>query len=300
MLKMEKDIIEKYKKAGEISKQVKTYAKSKIKDGTKVLELAQDLEKMIKDKGAGTAFPVNISINDMAAHYTPDINDETIIKKGDLVKVDVGIQVDGYIADTAFSVCIGEQSHELIKAAQDAVDAFIKNIKPGKTIQEMSELLEKVVLSHGVNPIRNLAGHSVDQYMVHGNISIPPTKITNNQKIQEGTALGMEVFTTNGDGWVKESSPTLIYMLVFPRPVRLRESRIIMEKIVNDYKTLPFAKRWLKDVTSPFKLQLALKELVNNGVLKEYPPLREKSGGITAQVEETILVFDKSIVTTKI
>jgi len=300
MLKMEKEIIEKYKKAGEISKKVKIYAKPKVKDGTKILELAENIENKIKELGGGIAFPTNISINDMAAHYTPDINDETVIKKGDLVKVDVGIHVDGYIADTAFSVCVGEQSHELIKAAQDAVDSFIKNIRPGKTIREMSELLEKVVLSHDVNPIRNLAGHSVDQYMVHGNLSIPPTKITNEQKIEEGTALGMEVFTTNGDGWVKESSPTLIYMLVFPKAVRMRESRIIMEKIVNDYKTLPFAKRWLKNTASPFKLQLALKELVNSGVLKEYPPLREKSGGTIAQVEETVLVFDKPIVTTKI
>ncbi len=297
---MEKDIIEKYKKAGEVSKEAKIFARSQIKDGTKILDLADKIEKLIRDKADGTAFPVNVSINDIAAHYAPDINDETILKNGDLVKIDVGVHVDGYIADTAFSVCVGEKTNPLITAAEDAVNKFIQEIRPGKTIQEMSAMVEEVVLSHGVNPVRNLAGHSIEQYMVHGNISIPPTKITNKQPIEEGTALGFEVFTTKGDGWVKESSPTLIYMLVYPKPVRLRESRIILEKIVNDYKTLPFAKRWLKDVTSPLRLQLALKELVNNGVIKEYPPLREKSNSPTAQAEETILVFDKPIVTTKI
>jgi len=297
---MEKEIIEKYKKAGEISKQAKIFARSQIKDGTKILDLADKIEKLIREKADGTAFPVNISINDITAHYAPDINDETILKNGDLVKIDIGVQVGGYIADTAFSVCVGEKSHPLIKAAEDAVNKFIQEIRPGKTIEEMSALVEEVVLSHGVNPVRNLAGHSIEQYLVHGNISIPPTKITNKQQIKEGTALGFEVFTTNGEGWVKESSPTLIYMLLYPKPVRLRESRIILEKIVNEYKTFPFAKRWLKDVTSPLRLQLALRELVNSGVIKEYPPLREKSNAITAQAEETILVFDKPIVTTKI
>lgn len=296
---MEKEILEKYEKAGKIHQEIKVFARKQVKEGTKVLDLAEKIENMIKEKGAGIAFPVNISINDIAAHYTPDINDTLTFQDGDLAKIDIGVHVDGYIADSAFSVCVGEKSHPLIKAAEDALEQFIKTIQPEKTIEEMSGLIEEVVTSYGVNPIRNLAGHSIEQYTQHGGLSIPNGKVPSKQKIEEGTALGMEIFTTYGDGWVKESSPTLIYMFFQPRPVRLRESRKILQLIGENFKTLPFARRWLKDVGNPLRLQLSLRELVSRGVIKEYPPLREKSNGLVAQAEETIVVLDKPIITTR-
>ena len=296
---MEKEILENYKKAGAIHKEVREFAIKEVKEGVSTLELAEKIEKMIKDKGVGIAFPVNLSINDIAAHYTPDIGDTLKFQEGDLVKVDIGVHVNGYIADAATSVSIGDQDKGLIKAAEDAVDQFIKEIRPDKTVGEMSTLVEEVVLSHGFNPIRNLAGHNVEQYVEHGGLSIPNGKIPSDVKIQEDTVLGMEVFTTTGEGWVKESSPTFIYMFKQLAPVRLRESRKIIEKIGEEYKTLPFAKRWLKDVTTPLRLHLSLRELENRDVIRGYPPLREKSGAKVAQHEETIIVQDKPIVTTR-
>ncbi len=296
---MDKDILEKYKKAGAIHKEVREFAIKEVKEGGSVLELTEKIEKMIKDKDGGIAFPVNLSINDIAAHYTPDIGDTLTFREGDLVKVDIGVHVDGYIADAATSVSISGQDQELIRAAEDAVDQFIKEIRPDRTVGEMSKLVEEVVLSHGVNPIRNLAGHSVEQYLEHGGLSIPNGKIPSDVKIPEDTVLGMEVFTTTGEGLVKESSPTLIYMFNQLRPVRLQETRKIIEKIGQEYKTLPFARRWLKDVTTPLRLHLALKELENREVIRGYPPLREKSNAKVAQHEETIIVQDKPIVTTR-
>ena len=296
---MEKEILEKYKKAGKIHQEMKLFARKQVKEGTKALDLAEKIEKMIKEKGAGIAFPVNISINDIAAHYAPDIDDALTFQDGDLVKVDIGVHVDGYIADSAFSVSIGGQDNELIKAAEDAVEQFIKTIQPGKTVEEMSGLVEEVVTSHGFNPIRNLAGHSVDQYLLHGGLSVPNGKIMSSREIKENTVVAMEVFTTTGEGWVKESSPTLIYMFRQPKPVRLRESRKILELIEKEFKTLPFAKRWLKDVGNPLRLELALRELMSRDVLRGYPPLREKSHSKVAQAEETVIVLDKPIVTTR-
>jgi methionyl aminopeptidase len=295
---MDKEILEKYVKAGEISKEIKKFARDEIKPDVKLLDLAEKIEKMIKDK-AGIAFPVNISLNDIAAHYTPDIGDTLTFKEGDLVKVDVGIQIDGFIADTAFSVKIGEKSHPLIEAAEDALNQFIKEIRPDKTVGEMSALIEEVVTSHGVKPVRNLAGHTLEQYTQHGGLSIPSGHIPSDEEIKEDQVLGMEVFTTDGEGFVKESSPTLIYMFLQPKPVRMMESRKIMELIIDEFKTLPFAKRWLKNIGSPLKIYMALKELVDRGVLHEYPPLREKANGLTAQAEETIIVQDKPIITTR-
>jgi methionyl aminopeptidase len=297
---MEKEIIEKYEKAGKICQEAKDLARTQLKPDVKVLDLAENIEKLIRDKGGEPAFPVNISINDIAAHYTPDINDTLTLKEGDLVKVDIGVHIDGYIGDTAFSISLGEKSDTLIKAAEDALESFIKEIKPGKTVDEMSKLVEEVVLSHGVAPIRNLAGHSLEQYMQHGGLSIPNGHIPSKEEIKEGQVLGMEVFTTNGEGLVKESSPTLIYMLIQPKPVRLNESRKIMQLVLEKFQTLPFARRWLKNVGSSAMLQLALKELVSKEVLREYPPLRERSNGLTAQAEETIIVLDKPIITTRV
>ena len=295
---MEKEILEKYMKAGKICQEAKDLARKELRPGLKVLDLAEKIEKFIKER-AGIAFPVNISINDIAAHYTPDINDTLTFKEGDLVKIDIGAHVDGYIGDTAFSVKLGEKSHPLIEASKDALERFIEEIRPGKTVGEMSKLIEEVVASHGFNPIRNLAGHSVERYVQHAGLSIPNGHIPSNEEIKEDQALGMEVFTTDGEGLVKESSPTLIYMFLQSKPVRLNESRKILQLISDEYKTLPFARRWLKDVGSPVRLHLALKELVDRGVLREYPPLREKSFSPVAQTEETIIVQDKPIITTR-
>lgn len=296
---MEKDIIEKYQKAGSIHSEVREFAVKEVKKGVNALELAQKIEKMIEDRGGKIAFPVNLSINDVAAHYTPDIGDNVTFEDGDLVKVDIGVQVDGYIADAATTVSIGGYDQELIKAAEDAVNQFIKEIKPGRTVGEMSSLVEEVVLSHGFNPIRNLAGHSLEQYVEHGGLSIPNGKVPSEIEIKEDTVLGMEVFATTGEGWVKESSPTVIYMFTQLKAVRMPESRKIIDKILSDYKTLPFAKRWLYDLATPFKIQMALRELEMRGIIRGYPPLREKTHCKVAQHEETVIVKDKPIVTTR-
>ncbi|MEM5799119.1 MAG: type II methionyl aminopeptidase [Candidatus Aenigmatarchaeota archaeon] len=295
---MDKATEEKYIKAGEIAKKAKELARQELKAGVKIIDFAEKIEDFIK-KEAGLAFPINISINEFAAHCTPDINDDSVFKEGDLIKVDLGVQVDGYIADTAFSVKLDEENNILIKASEDALQEFIDNISPGKTIDEMTKIVEEVVQSYGVKTVKNLAGHSLEQYIQHGGLSIPNMHINSKHQFKEGDIIAMEIFTTNGEGFVIESSPTVIYMFVRPNALRLNESKIILDKIIEQYKTLPFAKRWLKELTSPVKLHMALREMVERGVLHEYPPLRERGRGLVAQTEETIIVKDKPIITTR-
>ena len=290
--------MEKFLKAGEISKRAKEFAKNELKEGLKISEFAEKVENFIKNEAA-LAFPVNISINDYAAHCTPDATDNSVFKKDDLIKIDIGVQIDGFIADTAFSVKLDEKDNILIKASEEALKEFINNIAPGKTIDEMTKIVEDVVSSYGIKTVRNLAGHSLEPYRQHGQISIPNVHVANKHEFKEGDVIAMEVFTTNGEGYVVESSPAAIYMFVRPGPVRMREAKLVLDKIVEQYKTLPFAKRWLKDLTTPLKLHIALRELVNSGILVEYPPLREKGRGLVAQSEETIIVMDKPIITTQ-
>jgi len=287
---MEKEILEKYKKAKQVSDEVKELARDLVKDGVKILEVAEKVEKRIKELGAKPAFPLNISINEIAAHYTPDIDDTTTLKEGDLVKIDIGTQVDGYIWDRAFTVCIGEKTHPLIEVSEKALEEALKLIKPGTKVCEISEVVEDTVLNYGFNPVRNLCGHGLSRFNQHDLPTIPNGKNTIQTEIKEGQVIAMEVFVTDGVGLVKESFPVLIYKFKQQKPVRLPEARKILNMAMNEFNYLPFAKRWLAGKIPKIKIDFALKELVEVGALIDYPILKEESNRPIAQTEETVIV----------
>ncbi|MEM5843629.1 MAG: type II methionyl aminopeptidase [Candidatus Aenigmatarchaeota archaeon] len=287
---MEKEIKEKYKKACSISQEVREYAKSLIKEGEKVLEVAEKIERKIEELGGKPAFPVNISINEISAHYSPDSNDITVIKNNDLVKIDIGIHIDGYIWDSAFTVCVNEKTHPLIEVSEKALREALKLIKPGTKVCEISEVVETVITENGFNPVRNLCGHGLERFNQHAHPTIPNGKNSIKEEIKEGQAIAMEVFVTNGSGWVKESFPTLIYKYKQDKPTRLLEGRRILELAKTKFEKLPFARRWLRGIISPLKIDLALRQLVEVDALIEYPILKEETNGLVAQSEETVLV----------
>ena len=291
---MEKEIVDKYKKAKSVSDSVVLFAKPLIKENASVLDVTEKVEGKIKKLGAGIAFPLNVSINENAAHYTPDIGDSIQFKSGDLVKVDIGVHVDGYIWDRAFTVCIGKRTHPLIEAAEAGLREAMKLIRPGVRIFEVSEVVESTLESLGFNPVRNLCGHGLGRYKQHDRFSIPNGLNNIKTELEAGQALAMEVFATDGSGWVKESSPTLIYSYAQEKPVRMPEARRILEAARDGFHKLPFAKRWLVGLKgvrmSQFKLDMALKQLTDVEALREYPILKEESGGLVAQAEETVLI----------
>lgn len=287
---MEEEIREKYKKACLISQEVRSYAKELLKENSKVLEIAEKIEKKIEELGGRPAFPVNISINEITAHYSPDINDKTIIKNNDLVKVDIGVHVDGYIWDSAFTVCINEKTHPLIETSEKALKEALKMIKPGIKVFEISEIVENIITENGFNPVRNLCGHGLERFNQHAHPSIPNGKNSIKDEIKEGQAIAMEVFVTNGSGWVKESYPALIYKYNQDKPVRLWEGRKILEFSKTKFEKLPFSKRWLVGLINPLKIELAVKQLLDVEALIEFPILKEETNGLVAQAEETVIV----------
>jgi len=287
---MEEEARKNYLKAREISDKVMEFARVTALKEKKILAVAENIEGEIRKLGAKPAFPVNISINDNAAHYTPDINDTIVVKEGDLAKIDIGVQCEGYIWDRAFTVCIGKKTHPLIEASEKALQEALKMIKPGAKICEISEVVEDTINKFGFNPIHNLCGHGLEQYVQHAEPSIPNGKNNLQTKIPEGKAVAMEVFATNGVGMVKESYPVMIYKFGAPKPVRMIEARKILEMAADDFEMLPFAKRWLAKIATPMKIEMALKQLMDVGALDGYPILREESGGLVAQTEETVLV----------
>jgi methionyl aminopeptidase len=287
---MNSEIRKKYELAAKISQEARELAKRELKDGVSVLQFGEKIEKAIIDSGGKFAFPVNISINDIAAHYTPDINDQLKFKDEDMVKIDVGVQIDGYIWDAAFTKKIGRESDDIIKASEQALEAALKIIKPGVRVFEISEAVVSTVEKFGLKTVENLSGHGLDQYVQHA----PPSILNARNKIQtelkEGTAVAMEVFTTDGTGYVKEGTQTFIYRYIQDRPVRSQEARRILSMARENFEELPFATRWVQSVASGIRLQLALKELVDSGCLDAYPILKEAGGGKVAQTETTVLL----------
>ena len=287
---MEKEVLENYKKAQSISDSAMTFARGLVKENVKILDIAEKIESKIKELGGGIAFPVNISINENAAHYTPDIADNIVLKVDDLVKIDIGVHCNGYIWDSAFTVCIGQKTHPLIEASERSLEEALKLIKPGTKVYEISEVVEDTINDLGLNPIHNLCGHGLEQYNQHALPTIPNGKNTIKDEIEAGQAIAMEVFTTDGVGMVKESSPVLIYKYRQEKPVRLLEARQILKKAKDDFKSLPFTKRWLTNVMTPIKIDFALKQLMDVDALIGYPVLKEETNRKVAQTEETIIV----------
>jgi len=294
---MEGPILEKYKQAGSIAAEVLKYGSTLIKDNTLVVDIAEKVDKKIQELGAEPAFPVNISINDIAAHYHPTINDKTLIKRDDYVKLDVGVHVDGYIADTAITIRpVGKD--KLIECSEKMLEKAISMSKPGTTLGELGEAIEKVAKDYGFNSIKNLTGHSLGKYDLHAGTLVHNIKNDSQYQLREDEVYAIEPFCTPGGGFVKDSGSPLIFKWVNDRPSRLQEGRKILELAKNKFNRLPFAKRWMQSKFSPIKVELALKELEAVRALHAYRPLREESKMPVAQSEHTVIVKEKPIVTT--
>jgi len=288
---------ENYIKAGKIASEVKKYAKEIIKKGVPLLEIAEKIESKIIELKAKPAFPVNLSINEIAAHDTPLYNDTR--KAHGLLKVDIGVQIDGYVADTAFSVDLenSEENKNLILAAQKALLEACKTIKIGAKTREIGAAIEKAINSLGFIPIQNLSGHEIKQFSLHAGITIPNNDNPQEKVLDEGV-YAIEPFSTNGLGRVRDGKPSGIYKLENEYPVRDSLAREVLAFIYEEYQTLPFCARWIQKKFGTRGL-LALKRIEDAGILHNYPQLVEAGNGRVAQAEETVLIEkDKKTITT--
>ncbi|NAZ25956.1 MAG: type II methionyl aminopeptidase [Nanoarchaeota archaeon] len=287
-------MLEDLRKASEITKKVKRDVEKLLKPGESIYNIAETIEQKIIDLGGFPSFPVNISINNIAAHYTPTINDNTILKEEDVVKVDFGAQVNGYCIDTAFTVEINDNKYkDLIEASRNALENVKKIIRKDIEISEIGKVIENTIKSYNYNPIYNLSGHKIEQYILHSGITIPNYDNKSKIKLNEGI-YAIEPFATNGVGFVKEDKPSGIYSIISDKPIRDPNIKKFFQEIYNKYKTLPFAYRWLyKDYNNKINLKLFIEYLKKNGNIYEYPTLVEQSNGIVTQFETTFYIYDR-------
>jgi methionyl aminopeptidase len=264
-----------------------------------LLEIAEKIESEIFKLGAKPAFPVNLSIDEIAAHYTPSYDDKSIAHG--LLKVDFGVQIDGWVADTAFSLDLenNEENKKMIKASEQALDKAIHLIKNTKniTLSEIGKKIEETIESHGFSPIINLSGHEMKQYDLHAGITIPNIDNKNSSIIKKGL-YAIEPFATSGSGRVYEGKSSGIYFLLNNKNVRSQTAREILKFIEEEYSSLPFCSRWIVKKHGT-KALFALKQLEENGNLHNFPQLVEASKEKVSQAENTILIEDEVIVTTE-
>lgn len=252
------------------------------------LELVDAVEGLIRSKGAECAFPVNIGINSVAAHYTPSRSDDVVLKLGDVVKIDLGAHVDGYPADTSATVELGTRNNQpLIACAEEALRVAIEMVAPGTTTSAIGEAVERTIKAAGFRPVENLTGHSMERYNLHAGISIPNIRTRDNSAIREGMILAIEPFSTTGKGKVKGAKRGNIYRMVRER--RAPEEVLTMFGMMGSkFGSLPFASRWC-DGLHP-NAQALLSKMLRMGMVMNYPVLVEVADGIVAQAEHSVLV----------
>lgn len=285
----------KQKRACEIAAGAREIGVSSVKAGRTYSEVVERIEGFIKGSGAGVAFPTNIAVNKIAAHYTPDHGEETKFVRGDVVKIDVGAQIGGYIGDTAKTVEVGSKKYrKLIDCSERALSKAISIIKPGVDLGEVGGVIEDVITSRGFKPIKNLAGHSIEKNVLHGALTIPNTKESTLGIVRRGDILAIEPFVTDGKkGRVKEGKKGGIYSLAAKKRVESDEARVVQHTILtkNNWKFLPFCRRMLIEEGLKVKVvDAGLKELVRSGSLYQYKILSERSGGMVTQTEHTVMI----------
>jgi len=284
-------MIEEIRKASRIAKEIYHYSKNLLKVETPLIEIAEKIEEKIIDLGGFPAFPVNISINNIAAHYTPSPNDNKYLREGDIVKLDIGVHVDGYIIDFAYTVEINDNKYEkLILASKEALKSVKTIIRKDIEVGIIGKTIEETIRKYGYNPIFNLSGHKIERYLLHSGLNIPNFDNKSKVKISEGI-YAIEPFATNGIGYVKDCGKSGIYSIVNYRPVRIQKAREILDKIYEKYKYLPFCIRWLyKEFKDIRNIENIINYLVKENIIKEYTILCEQSNGLVSQFETTFLV----------
>ena len=292
------DSTDKYIEAGKIAAEALRYGANLIKVDASLLEVTEKVEEKVLDLGGKFAFPPQISMNDIAAHYCAHPNDSLLFKKGDLAKLDVGVMIDGFIGDTATSVDLG--GHEkLVDASRKALDAAIKAVSPGAALSEIGRAIHDTITSSGFSPVRNLSGHGLGQYIFHDKPSIPNFDTGDKTQLKKGQTIAIEPFASNGAGVIYESSNATVFSQAARKPVRNPLTRDVL-KAVETYNNMPFTTRWLAKKFPLAKVNYALRDLQQQGIIYAYPPLPDQSHGYVSQAEHTIIVDDEPIVTTRL
>jgi len=286
---IDKEQLEILHKVGDIVHEVLKLALQITRPGIRILDLCETLENRIRNLGAKPAFPVNVCVNHIAAHYTATIDDTSTIPEGSVVKVDVGAHIDGYIVDAAVTIAFNPVYDNLLKASLQALKTVKDVLKPGVSLGKIGGYIEKTIRAFGFKPIENLTGHLIRRYELHAGKSIPNIDNGDERKVLEGEIYAIEPFATNGEGIVVDTPTVTIFrLLTVPRKKLSKEAQQYVDLIESEQDHLPFSPRWFRDKVQD--VNKMLETLRRENALYEYPVLVERKKGMVAQFEDTFVV----------
>ena len=292
MSKYDEEALEKFRLSGKILRESREEMKQLVREGMPAIEVCEKAESLIREKGGKPAFPCNVSINEVAAHYTSPPNDQLTIPEKSVVKVDMGVHVDGYVTDTAFTACFNPEYSSMKTAAEQALAEAIENIHGDMATSQIGLIIERTIKNRGFKPISNLTGHSVGRYLIHAGTSIPNVMQVSFGKVKTGEIYAIEPFVTlpNAVGRIENSPQTTIFRLVKAKSVKNPHTKQLLKHIEENFKTLPFAERWLKDAVPADKHREAFKELLKCKAVMGYHVFTEISRKPVTQAEHTLLI----------
>lgn len=285
-IELESEAHEKHREAGEILAQVREEAADRVEVGADHLAVAEYAEDRIRELGGEPAFPVNVSIDEEAAHATPSADDESTFGE-EMINLDIGVHVDGWLADTAITVDLSGHD-ELAEAPAEALEAAIGLVEPGVETGELGAAIEETIEGYGFNPVVNLSGHGLGHWDQHTEPSVPNRAVSQSTTLEAGDVVAIEPFATDGSGKVTEGADEEIFALEREGSVRDRGAREALAQITEEFRTLPFATRWLETA----RPEMALRRLKSQGLVHGYPVLKEDDGTLVSQKEHTVIVTE--------
>jgi methionyl aminopeptidase len=285
---------EMFTKSGRILAEVREFVKGLPLAGRSVLEVCEAVEGKISGLGADSAFPCNVGINDVAAHYTSPWDDPSRIPEDCIVKVDFGVALDGFVTDTAITVSLNPAYDSMKVAAETALQEALAAVAPGRKLSEIGSVVEHCVERYGFRPIRNLTGHKIERYTIHAGKSVPNVSGVESGRFEVGEIYAIEPFVTlkNAEGAVRDGDATYIYRFLKAKGAKSTHAVKLAEFIRDTYKTLPFAARWAHNSWNETGFQPAFEELIKRRCIVGYPVLLEASGHVVAQAEHTVIVTE--------
>ena len=274
--------------AGRVSKEAKERAVEMVADGVLLLDVAEEIEGLMRMRGLRPAFPACISIDNIAAHYSPTHDDTLRFRRGNVVKLDLGAQRDGWIADTAVTIEVGTRNwSRLIQASELALQTAIEAVRPGVETRLLGEGIRRAIEANGYKPIRNLTGHTIERYVLHAGKSVPNIP-HGHDSLEEGEVVAIEPFSSSGAGEVDGTRTGNIYRVLRTKPQKDDGLNEFLDQLSSEFKTLPFAERWAYALNA--KAPALLNQLLRTRAVMTYPALLDVGGGIVAQTEHTMIV----------
>ena len=287
---MDIDELEKWKEAGKLAHDALHFGKKLIEEGKSMLDITEKIENYVYHNGGKLAFPTNLAINNVGAHWTPSTKTTEKFQKGDLVKLDVGVHIDGYIGDNALTVEVGTEKYgKLIDTSREALNAAIEVAGPGINVGMIGYAVQTTIENRGYKPIANLTGHGIKRYNLHSGISVPNVKENGGAVLKPGDIIAIEPFVTDGAGRVGGKRNSNIYHVRQVRNIKDEKAAEMIDEIQHRYKGLPFAERWLHDIQTNDATN-SLTKLMRAGIISYYPVLDELGKGMVAQSEHTVLI----------